>query len=90
MEREWIVDADMSRDGLLAFCPIERNENGEVVSVVTGLTFLGSEPPSGEKCIGVWSESGGEEAAGDFARANRELLIPLGLFADRDSVHGAA
>lgn len=83
-EREWIVDADMSRDGMLAFCPVERDGNGEIVAIVTGMTFIGSEPPNGERCLGVWSENG-EEAAGDFANRdeNREALRAIGLFADR-------
>lgn len=72
-EREWIIDADMSRDGLLAFCPVERNEVGELTSVVTGLTFLSDKPPHNEKCIGVWSEAG-EEAAADFFEAHKEQL----------------
>lgn len=86
-EREWIIDADMSRDGMLAFCPIERDEYGEIVSVVSGLTFIGSEPPNGERCLGVWSEDG-EEAAGAFANLpeNREALTALGLLASKPSV----
>ncbi len=88
MEREWVIDADMSRDGFLAFCPIKRDSNGEITSIITGMTFHGTEPPNGEKCLGIWSEEGGEEGAGEFARReeNRDVLVALGMLACKESV----
>lgn len=73
-EREWMIDAGLSpADGLYAFNPVERDDNGEICAVVTGLTMLASEPPNGEPCIGVFHDEG-EEAAIDFAEANRADL----------------
>lgn len=80
--REWIIDADMSRDGLIAFCPVVRDETGEVVSVVTGLTLIALEPPHGERCVGVWSQEG-EAAADAYFEANKAELRHL--FSERPS-----
>lgn len=71
--RECVIDASMGvRDGMLCFCPIERNSDGEITSVVTGLTFLGT-PGRDWKVVAVVHE-GGQGAVEEFCEQHKELI----------------
>lgn len=75
-EQVWMIDAAMSyeaADGLFTFCPVERDEDGEITSIVTGMMFMGSEPPRGERCIGIFHEDG-QEACDAFNEAYAEQI----------------
>jgi hypothetical protein len=79
--REWMIDGSMSHkaaNGLFCFCPIERDDDGNISAVVTGLSFLSSDPPNGEDVIGVYHPEG-EEAAIDFAE---EFAAQLAKFSN--------
>lgn len=67
----WIIDASMpAPDGLLCFCPVELNADGEVEEIVTGMNFVSDKPPGG-KCIGAFHDAG-QEACEEWCAANRE------------------
>lgn len=53
----WVIDASVSDPPLLAFCPLE--EDG---AVVVGLTFVSTEPPNGERVVGVFHPDGADQA----------------------------
>jgi len=70
---ECVIDASMGvRGGMLCFCPVERNSDGEITSVIVGANFLGA-PPVGSKVVAVVHE-GGQEAVEEFCREHRELI----------------
>lgn len=71
--RVWMIDAGMSRDGLLCFCPVELDADGEIENIVVGLSFLSDKPPNGEKCLGAFHPDG-QEACEAWCEANREAL----------------
>jgi hypothetical protein len=68
-----VIDASMGiRAGMLCFCPVERNEAGEIVSVITGANYLGS-PPPGSRVIAVIHEDG-QEAVEAFCEEYRDIV----------------
>lgn len=69
-DSKWVIDATMGiHDGMFCFCPIEFGANGEVSAIVTGMNFIGGEPPRG-KCIGVIHEDG-QDAVDAFCAEHR-------------------
>jgi len=70
---ECVIDATMGvRGGMLCFCPVERNEDGEITSVIVGANFLGS-PPPGARVVGVVHEAG-QDAVEEFCREHEALI----------------
>ena len=71
-----VIDATMgARGGMLVFCPVDLDENGEITTVISGAMFVGS-PPSGAKVIAIVHEDG-QEAVEAFYEAHRDLIEPF-------------
>ncbi len=64
MWKEYVIDAQLSRDGRIAFCPID---NGQVV---VGMMFADS-PPNDAQVVGVF-HSDGQEAVETWIAENKE------------------
>lgn len=70
---KWMIDASMSRDGMLCFCPVELDEAGEVTNFVVGMNFISDKPPQGGECIGIFHPDG-QQAADEWYDANKDSL----------------
>ena len=69
----YVIDATMgARDGLLCFCPVELGEDGSIVSIITGMNFLGSMPVGG-RLIAIVHEDG-QDAVEAFCERHADLL----------------
>lgn len=74
---KWVIDASMSTpDGLFCFCPVELDEAGEIVSVITGMNYLSDKPPRDESLIAVIHPDG-QEAAEAFCEYHKDALARL-------------
>ena len=73
---ECVIDATMgARDGMFCFCPVERDEHGQITSVISGLNFLGA-PPTDMRFIGVIHEDG-QAAVEEFCAEHETALAPF-------------
>lgn len=72
----YVLDASSSHSGLFCFCPVEFDDQGEVESIVFGLSLLSTEPPSGSRFVGVVHEAG-QEAVEQWCEENQEIVDDL-------------
>lgn len=73
----YVIDARGGRsDGLFIFNPVELNEAGEIIAVVSGLNFLSTEPPDGAFFGGV-THPDGQEACEAFVEEHRAAIEDL-------------
>ncbi len=73
MPDTYVIDATMgARGGLLCFCPVKLGEDGSIVSIITGMNFLGSMPVGG-KLVAIVHE-GGQDAVEAFCERHADLL----------------
>lgn len=66
----WVCDASMGWPP--CFCPVEQDEHGEILSIITGVNFVGS-LPQGAKVIAVVHEGGGDAAEAFMEKHGEEL-----------------
>lgn len=79
----YILDCTLDPgDGLHCFCPVELDDEGNVVSVVTGLNYLSTDPPEAGRLIGV-VHLDGQEMCDQWCAVNEAELTRL--FGDRPS-----
>ena len=78
MREHYVIDATMGyRDGLFCFCPVELDQDGEIVSVMTGLNYLSGEPPERWGKLVAIIHSDGQEAVEAFCEAHKAALDVL-------------
>lgn len=84
----YVVDATMHDDesGVLCFCPVEVDDDGNLGAVIVGLSILSSEPPAGARVVGVF-HAGGDEAAADWCASHQATIAALTL-PDIDAAEG--
>lgn len=77
-EEEYCLDASMSKPelGMFCFCPIEKNDSGDVVAIITGLNLLLSKPP--DNCHVVYHPDG-QQACEEWCEKWNNILVEIGM-----------
>ena len=71
---KYVIDGTIATpSGLLCFCPVELDEDGNISSIVTGVNFLSDEPPHGAEVIAVFHADGQEAADAFYADRKEEI-----------------
>lgn len=70
-----VIDASMSYDGFLCFCPIEGDLDGEY-SIITGMNYLTNELRPHWKLVAIIHPDG-RRAVEEWCAANKDLLDGL-------------
>lgn len=77
MGEKYVIDATMgARGDMFCFCPVELDEDGEIVSIVTGLNYISQKPPRDGKLIAIVHEDG-QDAVEAFCEQHADLLAAI-------------
>lgn len=77
MTEDYVLDCTFGeRDGFLCFCPVNYDEEGNVESIMTGLSYLSDRPPDGARFVGV-VHMDGQEACDKWCAENEETINRL-------------
>ncbi len=63
---KYVIDGTIGTPpGLLCFCPVELDEDGEISSIITGMNYLSDTPPGDAEVIAV-VHADGQDAVDAF------------------------
>jgi len=73
---KWVVDATMGAPGgLLCFCPVECDEDGDISSVITGMNLIADMPTEGDVIAVIHAD--GNEAVERFCDEHSDIMDRL-------------